>query len=132
MNVSKGHAQDHTPRRLIVAGSRGYTDKARAFEILDKVAADYANHGLLIEIVSGLAKGPDLFGLEWAQANDFTVHEFPADWNKYGRRAGFIRNKQMAEFGDALLALWDGKSRGTKMMIELAYEHDLGVAIITP
>jgi hypothetical protein len=118
-------------KRIIVAGSRTYTNKARVFELLDKIAEDQSKKGCLIEIVSGLAKGPDMFGKEWAHKNDFTVHEFPANWDKYGKRAGYLRNVEMAEFSDALLAFHVNNSRGTKHMIDIAYKNDLQVAIVT-
>lgn len=120
----------HKPKRLIVAGSRTYTNRVRVFEILDKVAKDQANNGYLIEIVSGLCRGPDLFGLEWAELNDFPVHKFPANWDKYGKRAGFVRNVEMAENADALLAFHINNSRGTMHMINIASARNLKVVVV--
>ena len=77
---------------------------------------DYGGH--VTEIVSGLAKGPDSFGKQWGEANGIPVKEFPADWNKLGKKAGFARNFEMARYADELVAFWDGKSRGTKHMIQ--------------
>ena len=54
---------------------------------------------------------------------------FPADWDKYGKRAGYLRNVQMAEYADALLAFWDGESRGTKNMIDEALSRGLKVGV---
>ena len=62
----------------------------------------------------------------WSQ---HAVAYFPADWDKYGKAAGFIRNEQMAQNADALVVFWDGKSRGTKNMIELAAKYKLKVRI---
>jgi hypothetical protein len=59
----------------------------------------------------------------------FISKRFPADWDRFGRSAGPKRNKQMAEYGDALIAVWDGESRGTKTMIEFARERGLQVYI---
>jgi len=96
------------------------------------------------EVVSGAATGVDTLGENWAQANDIPVTRFPAKWkkldapgaiirsNKYGKynaAAGFVRNKQMAEYGDALVAIWDEKSKGTKNMIDLAREQGLKVFV---
>ena len=114
--------------KLIVAGSRNYTDKRRVFDLLNRLHLNKSN----LEIVSGLAAGPDTFGKQWAEVNDVPVHEFPADWKKYGKSAGYRRNEDMAKFADALLAFWDGESRGTMHMINLAKQYQLKVAVITP
>ena len=113
--------------KIIVAGSRGYTDKEKVFRILDVLYGLNPN----IEIVSGLARGPDMFGKEWADKKGVKVHPFPADWNKYGKRAGYLRNEQMAEFSDILIAFWDGVSKGTQHMIKLAKKHGLKIKIYT-
>ena len=72
------------------------------------------------EIVSGTAKGADQAGETWAERNSIGVHpivtKFPADWDKHGKAAGHIRNRQMAEYGTHLLLIWDGKSRGSANM----------------
>lgn len=70
------------------------------------------------EIVCGMAKGPDLWGKEFGESWGIEVVEFPAQWDLFGKRAGYVRNEQMADYADALLAFWDGKSRGTKHMID--------------
>lgn len=79
-----------------------------------------------VEIVSGRAKGPDTFGEWWALSHGSSIKFFPADW-KLGPKAGFIRNEQMGDYADALIAFWDGKSGGTKHMIE--YMMKLGKPI---
>ena len=112
--------------KLIVAGSRGFTDKRRVFEALDKLYKKRID----LEIVSGLAKGPDTYGKEWAEKNEVPLHKFPADWDRFGKSAGYKRNEEMAKFGDALAAFYDGKSKGTMHMINLAKKHGLKVAII--
>lgn len=68
------------------------------------------------EIISGTAKGVDIAGERYAKERSLPVHRFPADWGKYGKGAGHIRNKQMAEYADALLLIWDGKSKGSYNM----------------
>lgn len=70
------------------------------------------------EVVSGAARGADSLGELFAKENNIPVKQFPADWNAHGRAAGPIRNRQMAEYADVLIAFWDGKSPGTKNMIE--------------
>ena len=79
-----------------------------------------------VEIVSGRAKGPDTFGEWWALSHGSAIKFFPVDW-KLGPKAGFIRNEQMGDYADALIAFWDGKSGGTKHMIE--YMMKLGKPI---
>lgn len=112
--------------KIIVAGSRGFTDKNRVFKALDKLFSKRID----IEIVSGLAKGPDTFGKEWAEENGVPLHKFSANWNKYGKSAGYKRNEEMAKFGDAAVIFWDGESRGSMHMINLARKYGLKVAII--
>ena len=65
-----------------------------------------------------------------AKEMGFHVAYFPADWERYGKAAGYIRNKEMAQNADALVAFWDGESRGTKSMIDLAKEYDLAVRVL--
>ena len=99
--------------KLIIAGSRNI-DKHKVMHWLDRNGVDDKD----LEIVCGMAKGPDLAGKEWASTLPVPVIEFPADWTKYGKTAGFIRNCEMAKYGDELIAFWDGKSHGTKHMIQ--------------
>lgn len=80
-------------------------------------------------VVSGTARGADAFGEVWAGMNNVPIKRYPADWNKHGKAAGFLRNKQMAENADALIAVWDGMSRGTKSMIQLAESGGLRVFV---
>ena len=81
------------------------------------------------QVVSGMARGVDTLALQWASKHCMPVAKFPADWNKYGRGAGHIRNRQMADNADALVAVWDGKSRGTKNMIDTAKAKGLQVYV---
>ena len=101
--------------RVIIAGSRTITD----YTTLELAII---NSGFTItEVVSGTARGVDQLGEFWAKCNNIPVKQFPADWKgKYGKSAGMMRNNQMAEYADALIALWDGKSRGTEQMIRKA------------
>jgi hypothetical protein len=109
--------------KVIIAGSRDITDMAVLLAALG--ASPWADSddcllydGAMTEVVSGTARGVDTLAIEWAVINWFPWKEFPADWERHGKAAGYIRNRQMAEYADALLAIWDGKSRGTKNMIE--------------
>ena len=62
--------------------------------------------------------------------NGWEVLSFPADWDKYGKAAGYKRNDEMARNADALIAFWDGKSRGTRHMIDLAKKYGLQTRIV--
>ena len=111
------------PYKLLVAGSRGFTDTARlAKEIMN--LADNELRDFSVGIVTGMARGADLMAYQFAKEHNVICHKFPADWARHDRRAGFIRNEEMGVFSDGLLAFWDGESRGTKHMIE--YMRKLG------
>lgn len=82
-----------------------------------------------ITVVCGKARGADTLGERYAEERGYAVHYFPADWDRYGKSAGHIRNEEMAKNADALVAFWDGKSRGTKDMIKLARQYGLRVRV---
>ena len=96
--------------KVIIAGSRNLKCKDLIFKELD-VMKDKIN-----EVVCGEARGADSIGKEWAIKNNISVKSFPAQWDKYGKKAGMIRNKEMGDYADYLIAFWDGKSIGTKHM----------------
>jgi hypothetical protein len=103
--------------KLIVAGSRGITDREMIADMLcELVSTIYEDRS--VSIVSGMARGPDRIAYDFAKAEDVTCYEFYPDWDKHGKIAGFIRNREMGDFADGLLAFWDGKSSGTKDMID--------------
>lgn len=111
--------------KIIVAGSRGILD-------IDTVTAAIASSGFEVTgVVSGHAHGVDKLGEYWASCRAIPVTLFPAEWKKHGKSAGAIRNVTMAHNADALIAIWDGSSRGTKHMIDAmtrlkkpVYVHD--------
>jgi len=83
------------------------------------------------EVISGGARGIDQAGEEWAYwSGERPVKKFPADWDKHGKSAGYIRNKEMAEYADELLAIWDGHSKGTLNMITEMQKLDKPVHIM--
>lgn len=83
-----------------------------------------------ISIVCGTARGADILGEKYAKEKNFNVAYYPAEWDKYGKSAGYIRNKEMAQNADALVAFWNGVSRGTKSMIDLAKKYSLAVRVV--
>jgi hypothetical protein len=101
--------------KMIVAGCREGIPKAVVHQILD----EEVDQSVVEEIVSGGARGVDTFGEQWAYFNNIEVTRYPADWKKYGKKAGFVRNAEMARYADALIAFWDGKSKGTEHMIKV-------------
>lgn len=110
--------------RVIIAGSRQIPPK------LSIIAEAVAWSGFdVTEVVCGLARGVDMGGFSWANGNGIPVRCFRPDWQKYGRSAGPIRNHAMAKYAEALVAIWDGRSRGTLDMIEEATEMGLRVFI---
>lgn len=107
--------------KTIIAGSRTITD-------VRVVAEAIRLSGLSItEVVCGMARGVDLLGREWAIAGGVPVVEFPADWDKHGRRAGIYRNRLMAGYAEALVAVSHRQSTGTAHMIAAAV--DLGLIV---
>lgn len=114
--------------KIIIAGGRDFDDfthlKERCDDIIGGLIAGSAWAGT-IRIVSGTARGTDKLGEKYAELYGYPIDRFPADWEKYGKAAGYKRNAEMAQYADVLIAFWDEKSRGTKHMIDLAIEHGL-------
>ena len=122
--------------KLIIAGTRLFPDyfnhEETAYELVrdktdDLLVEKLGTHN--IEFVSGCASGADRLGERYAEELQETIHpaekskitlkQFPADWNKHGKSAGYKRNQEMGNYADALLAYWDGASRGTMHMINI-------------
>lgn len=113
--------------KTIVAGSRGFNN----YDLLCNELNDWNQFGAEItEIVSGTAQGADKLGEQFAKEYHFPIKQFPANWQEFGKSAGYIRNKQMADYAEVLIAFWDGKSKGTKHMIDLANQNELIVHIV--
>jgi len=113
--------------QVIIAGSRSFTD----YSLLKrKLTHLFSNCAAPIGIVSGTARGADQLGERYAAEHGMRVTRFPADWDRHGKSAGYKRNAVMAQFADGLVAFWDGKSRGTGHMINLAREHGLRVRVV--
>lgn len=112
--------------KVIVAGSRGFGDFDLMVEKLDRLLQNQTD----VVIVSGAARGADRLGEQYAELRGYDVHRYPADWKTHKRSAGYKRNVQMAENADALVAFWDGKSRGTQHMINIASDKGLKVRVV--
>lgn len=112
--------------KVIIAGSRSIHN----YSVLLKTMNSARDNGWEItEIVSGGAYGVDQLGERYASEFGIPLKRFPADWNRHGRSAGFIRNEKMAEYADALIAIWDGKGSGTVHMIKQAEKNNLKLMI---
>lgn len=114
--------------RVIIAGCRDFVD----YELLKEKCDFYLQNKKEedIVIVSGHASGADALGERYAQERGLQLETYPADWKTHGRAADPIRNAQMASVAHALIAFWDGKSRGTKNMIDTATKRGLQVAVV--
>ena len=113
--------------KLIVAGSRNFNDFKFITKKLDQLLSETREE---VEIVCGQCRGVDELGEAYAIHNHYKVTFFPADWENEGKAAGFRRNKRMAEYATHCVCFWDGKSAGTKLMIDLAKEYNLILRII--
>jgi hypothetical protein len=107
--------------RVIIAGSRGIDD----IRIIDRAVKRSGFSPTVV--ISGGANGVDKTGEMWASGHGIPVERFKADWNRWPVTAGFVRNNKMAENAEALVAVWDGNSRGTAHMIKVARERGLEV-----
>ena len=112
--------------RVIIAGGRDFDDYDLVVSTMDKLLQNITEP---ITIVCGMARGADTLGERYAISKGYEVARFPADWGKFGKAAGYKRNEQMAQNADALVAFWDGSSRGTKHMIDLAHKYNLRVRV---
>lgn len=127
--------------KIIVAGGRDFNNFKLLTKTLDSFVEEYLKDKEIV-VVSGGAKGADSLGEAWYHerlansfwklyASSWDLKVFPANWEKHGKAAGPIRNAEMAEFADMLIAFWDGKSSGTKNMIQTALKKGLLVKVVT-
>lgn len=112
--------------KTIIAGSRNFND----YELLKREVDKVHEIAPITEVVSGGARGADSMGEWWARQNGIALIIFPADWNRFGKAAGPIRNTQMANYAQMLIAFLAKDSKGTKDMIEKANRHNLIVKVI--
>lgn len=101
--------------KLAIVGSRSFDN----YNLLDYVIKDKYDISEIEMIISGAARGADTLGRKFAIENKIELLEFPAEWDKYGKAAGYIRNEQIIDACDECVCFWDGESRGTKHDIDL-------------
>lgn len=111
--------------RIIIAGSRSFDNYEKLESTMDDLVKDLSE----VTILSGCARGADQLGIEWAIKRGYNVERYPADWQKHGKSAGILRNVEMADNANALVAFWDGESRGTLHMIGIAKRKGLHVHV---
>jgi hypothetical protein len=119
--------------RLIIAGTRTVPETDEFVQLVDETVTKVFGGILVTEVVSGCARGGDRVGEMWAERHGIPIKRFPADWNTYGRAAGPRRNNEMADYvfpGGALIAIYDGKSPGTRNMIANMRQRGLDVHTI--
>lgn len=113
--------------RLIIAGGRTFTNLALMTEKLDHLIHKTDEP---ITVISGTARGADQLGEKYAELRGYEVEQYPAQWDVYGRSAGYKRNEQMAGVATHCVVFWDGHSRGSKHMIDLAQTHGLELRVV--
>jgi hypothetical protein len=113
--------------RVIIAGGRDFKNYELLKTCCDKILSNVKGE---IEIVSGTANGADKLGEKYAKERGYKIKQFPADWDAHGKSAGYVRNKEMASYSDALIAFYDGQSKGTGHMIAIATASGLRTRII--
>ena len=113
---------------VIVAGSRTVTDYAHVKSCLDNILLD---EKAKVVIISGTAKGADKLGAKWAIETDgIELAEMPAQWDRYGKSAGYRRNEDMARLATHVIVFWDGSSVGSQHMINSAKKRELPLRIL--
>ena len=123
---TKKMAAEKKEFRLVVAGSRDFDDYTLLSAELDKLLAGKTN----ITIVSGTARGADRLGERYAAEHNLRIERFPAEWEKYHKGAGPIRNMKMVQSADVVIVFWDNESSGTKNIIECARKQDIPYRIV--
>ena len=128
--------------RVIIAGGRDFNDFTLLESNINKIFKQLSDEKLIsiyvnesnIEIICGKARGADTLGEQFAKEYKLSIKYFTADWNTYGKSAGYRRNAEMANYAKedngVLIAFWDGKSKGTKHMIDLAKSNNIRVFIV--
>jgi hypothetical protein len=125
--------------KLIIAGSRNFNNYPKLKEECDRILEELYFKEVYtdlepIEIVSGHAQGADQLGEKYARDGLYNLKIIKAEWERYGKSAGFLRNERMARYAKddkgTLICFWDGKSSGTKNMIELGKQYNLRTYII--
>lgn len=112
--------------KVIIAGGRDFNDLKLLVATCDRILKNKTN----VEVVSGVARGADRLGEVYAYSKGWRVKRFPARWEDYGKSAGAIRNSEMANYADAAIVFWNGRSPGTRDMISKAQKKGMPLRVI--
>lgn len=115
--------------KIVVAGGREFTDFDKLTYVMDKLLINKRTDHKII-IVCGGARGADALGKQYAELRGYDVLLMKADWDKFGKSAGYRRNDDMAKVSQATVAFWDGKSRGTSHMIDLTKKYKRQLRVV--
>ena len=116
--------------RIIIAGSRLFNNYKLLKDKLDFYLINKVAEGYKIIIISGTANGADKLGEKYAIEKGYSIEKYPANWDIYGKSAGYRRNVEMTKVADACIVFWDGTSPGSKHMIDIANNHKLPLRIV--
>lgn len=114
---------------IIICGGRDFNN----YKILESSVnfnISYLKLKNKIKIISGCAPGGDTLGEKYAKQYNYDIIKIPADWKKYGKPAGFIRNSEMIKIASHVIAFWDGQSKGTKHTIDSAIKKGIPVKVV--
>ena len=112
--------------RVIIAGSRNFND----YGIVKKKLNAILKNQKEVTIISGTANGADKLGERYANDNHLKLEQYPAMWDLFGKKAGYMRNEEMVKVADAAIVFWDGKSKGSKHMIDISKKYNLNLRIV--
>lgn len=113
---------------LIIAGSRTFKNYFEARRIVSSTLSN--RNPKEVTIISGGARGADNIGEMFAKEFGTGLSIYKADWDSYGKKAGHIRNEEMAKVGDGLLLFWDGESKGSQNMMFQALDKNIPVFVV--
>jgi len=120
--------------RVIIAGSREFADQYRLNKVCNWISAYKKIAYGDMEIISGTCRGADMMGENFAKTYNIPVKRFPANWKLYGKNAGNVRNRQMAEYASVtngvLIAFANSRCKGTMNMINLGIDYKLDVFVV--
>ena len=116
--------------KLIIAGSRDFTDYAKLCSEVDEFAEEQKLYLDDLMVISGTCRGADKLGEQWAFSHEIPVELFPANWNKFGKSAGYIRNEAMAKYSTHCIVFIKNHSKGSQHMIDLAKKYGLILKVV--
>jgi len=114
-------------KKIVIAGGRTFSDQPSMNGHMDALLSNLTEPAV---IISGTARGADQCGEVYAQSRGLAVIQMPADWDTHGKSAGYKRNQAMADIADGVVVFWDGESRGSQHMIDIAQRMNLPTRVI--